>query len=270
MSESHRGLFIVFDGPNGSGKSTQIALTKEKLEAAGFSVLVTREPGGSPGAEEVRNLVLNGTPGRWDPISEVLLFSAARRNHVETVIKPALDAGKIVLCDRFVMSTHAYQGGGHGVPAAVIYGATRFAIGDFEPNLTLVFCINTELGLQRASQRRQGAEDRFTVLELAFHERVNDTFLLMLNPPVSDDGNWILPINVPSQKDAETVNKTVISSIAWYFDVKQHLDLGNKHWSGRIPIDWNVLGFPHLVGINLLSDNISRTVVTDEHGQENI
>ena len=172
------GRFIVFDGPDGASKSTQISVLKATLEALGHDVIVTREPGGSHGAEEVRNLLVNGSADRWDGLSELLMFTAARRNHIETVVKPALDAGKIVLCDRFVASTVAYQGYGQGVPLETIEIVTKLAIGDFSPDLTILMFIHPELGRLRSAQRR-GAAERFESFDEQFQNRVSNAYRMI-------------------------------------------------------------------------------------------
>jgi len=174
-NDTKKGFFIVLDSCNGAGKSTQIKCLKERLEALDYDVITTREPGGTPGAEQVRELLVTGDPDRWDKISEIMLFSAARRNHVETLIKPSLAAGKIVLCDRFVPSTIAYQGFGRGVALDTIKHITKMAIGDFEPDLTFLFFIDPKVGLQRAASRR-GHEMRFESLDMDFHRRVQDGY----------------------------------------------------------------------------------------------
>ncbi|WP_297008218.1 dTMP kinase, partial [Thalassospira sp. UBA6510] len=173
------GLFISFEGGEGSGKSTQIRCLEKWFRDQGEDIVVTREPGGSPGAEEIRNLILTGDPGRWDPVTEALLMFASRRDHVERTIRPALDSGKIVLCDRFADSSVAYQGYGHGLGADYIRKLWQLAIGDFKPDLTLIFDLPLELGLERASERFanvSAAEDRFERMGLEFHQRLRDGF----------------------------------------------------------------------------------------------
>lgn len=174
------GFFIVFDGMDGSGKSTQIMKVKERLEARGHNVVITREPGGSPSAEDVRSLLVNGEPDRWDKLSELFLFTAARRNHVETLIKPALAEGSIVLCDRFVPSTVAYQGYGHGLDLDIIKNVTKLAIGNFKPDLLIIFECGLEEGLARTHKRR-GTEMRFESLDLDFHHRVRNGYKAIVN-----------------------------------------------------------------------------------------
>ena len=170
------GKFITFEGGEGGGKSTQLALLAKALETAGIEVLTTREPGGTPGAEEIRNLLVRGTTDRWPAMSEVLLNFAARVDHVEKAIMPALESGVWVLCDRFTDSTLAYQGGGHGLGIDRIKGICRDILGDFAPDLTFVLDIPVEEGLARAFGRA-GTEDRYERMDLGFHTRIRDTFL---------------------------------------------------------------------------------------------
>ncbi len=166
-----RGRFITFEGGEGSGKSTQLRRLVAALAAAGRDVLATREPGGSPGAEQIRALLVEGEPGRWDPVSEALLHTAARRDHLRATVWPALEAGRWVVCDRFFDSSVAYQGHGHGLGAERIEALQAWAIGDFAPDLTIILDIEPRRGLQRAAGRG-GGEDRYERMELEFHERL--------------------------------------------------------------------------------------------------
>lgn len=151
--------FISFEGIDGSGKSTQARMLADTLRARGHDVVLTREPGGSPGAEEIRRLVLEGDPDRWSPETEILLFTAARRDHLERTIRPALDAGKIVICDRFADSTRMYQGlRGPGLRAQV--DALHDLMIGQEPDLTVLVDMDPETGLSRALGRN-GGEERF-------------------------------------------------------------------------------------------------------------
>lgn len=171
-----RGRFITLEGGEGAGKSTQIALLKAALEALGVSVLVTREPGGSEGGEEIRNLLVNGETHRWEPLTEALLNYAARHEHLQKVILPALKDGTWVLCDRFADSTMAYQGYGHGMDREVIRRLHRLVVGDVAPDMTLIFDMPVELGLERAGTRGEG-EDRYERMGAEFHQRLRDGFL---------------------------------------------------------------------------------------------
>ena len=154
-----RGAFITFEGIDGSGKSTQLARLAEALRGASHDVVVTREPGGSPGAEEIRALVLEGATDRWSAETEILLFTAARRDHLERTIQPALEAGKVVLCDRFADSTRMYQGLSRGDLRALVDQLHSLMIGR-EPDLTVLIDMDPALGLARA-KGRQTAEERF-------------------------------------------------------------------------------------------------------------
>ena len=153
------GTFITFEGIDGSGKSTQAKMLAERLKNAGHSVVLTREPGGSTGAEEIRSLVLQGDPDRWSPESEILLFTAARRDHVEKTIQPALDAGKIVICDRFADSTRMYQGISRGDLRTLVDQLHSLMIRR-EPDLTFIIDMDPAKGLARALSR-QTADERF-------------------------------------------------------------------------------------------------------------
>lgn len=171
-----RGLFITFEGGEGAGKSTQVARLAETLRASGREVVTTREPGGSPGADQIRALLVQGEASRWDPIAETLLVYAARRDHLRRTVWPALDRGAIVICDRFIDSTMAYQGFGRGVGPELVDRVRQVAISDFQPDLTLVLDLAVEAGLARALSRG-GAETRFESFDADFHQRVRDGFL---------------------------------------------------------------------------------------------
>lgn len=171
-----RGRFITFEGGEGAGKSTQIGLLAASLRARGLPVAMTREPGGAPGAEQIRQLLVAGDTGRWDPLTEVLLHFAARRDHLVRTVWPALEAGTWVLCDRFADSTLAYQGYGHGLPLATIDRLYELTVGPFAPDLTLVLDMPVDEGLKRAAGRG-GADDRYERMGRDFHERLRQGFL---------------------------------------------------------------------------------------------
>jgi len=171
-----QGRFITFEGGEGTGKSTQVARLVERLRARDLEVVQTREPGGSQGAEEIRNLALNGDAGRWSPMTETLLMFAARSDHLERTIRPALEAGRWVVCDRFADSSRAYQGVGGGTPAAFIETLDAAIVGATQPDLTLVFDLPVEVGLERAFGRGL-FETRFESKGLEFHERLRRGFL---------------------------------------------------------------------------------------------
>ena len=170
------GRFITLEGGEGGGKSTQAKRLGAALDAKGLSVLITREPGGSPGAEDIRSLLVNGAPGRWDALTETLLVYAARADHVGRTIGPALLAEKWVICDRFTDSTYAYQGAGRGLARETIRRIDAIVLDDFKPELTLVLDLDVETGLRRAISRG-GAESRFENFDRDFHERLRQAFL---------------------------------------------------------------------------------------------
>ena len=170
------GRFITFEGGEGAGKSTQIRRLADGLSALGIACVTTREPGGSPGAEEIRALLVNGEPGRWNPVTETLLVYAARADHVARTIGPTLVAGKWVLCDRFTDSTYAYQGAGRGLARETIRRIDAVVLDDFKPDFTLVLDLPVETGLARAN-RRGASESRFEQFDIAFHERLRQAFI---------------------------------------------------------------------------------------------
>ncbi len=174
-----RGKFITLEGGEGTGKSTQAIRLKEYLIDAGHDVVLTREPGGSPGAEEIRSLLVSGTADRWSPLTETLLFFAARDEHLVRTIRPALDRGQWVICDRFADSTRAYQGAAGNISPGFLETLEGTVIGPDWPDLTLIFDLDPEIGLARAGQRMSPghAEDRFEKKGLAFHERLRQAFL---------------------------------------------------------------------------------------------
>lgn len=176
MTQSAAGRFITLEGGEGAGKSTQIARLKSWLEGRGRQVVATREPGGSPGAEMVRKLLVEGPAERWDGTTEALLHFAARREHLRSTVWPALKRGDWVVSDRFADSTRAYQGFGHGIDLDMLDELYAIAVGDFRPDLTLILDLPVETGLARAAARR-GAETRYESLPREFHERVRAGFL---------------------------------------------------------------------------------------------
>ncbi|MDB5734893.1 MAG: Thymidylate kinase [Alphaproteobacteria bacterium] len=174
------GRFITLEGGEGTGKSTQVKRLKAALEAKGLTVLATREPGGSPGAEEIRRLLVEGEPGRWNPITETLLAYAARADHVARTIGPALATGAWVISDRFNDSTFAYQGVGRGVERETIRRIDSAVLDDFQPDLTLVLDLDVKTGLERAHARtdaKSAVENRFEKFGPEFHERLRQSFL---------------------------------------------------------------------------------------------
>ena len=171
-----RARFITLEGGERSGKTAHGRKLVDWLRAQGREAVLTREPGGTPGAEEIRQLLVRGDAARWDPMTEALLHFAARRDHVVKVVKPALASGAWVVSDRFVDSTLAYQGYGHGLGAEAIQLLRKLVLGDFAPGLTLLFDVPVALGLERAGKRAD-ADARYESMGQAFHARVRDGFL---------------------------------------------------------------------------------------------
>lgn len=178
-----KGIFITLEGGEGAGKSTQIRLLHDFLISSGKETLITREPGGSVGGEEIRKLLVSGDKNRWDPLTEALLFSAARRNHLQTLILPALNEGKWVISDRFVDSSTAYQGYGYGENAvaedtlAFLYSIIA---GDFAPDLTFILDIPPEEGLKRVAIRNEETS-RFELQQMDFHKKMRAAYLDIAN-----------------------------------------------------------------------------------------
>ena len=166
------------EGGEGTGKSTQARRLAARLEAEGLNVVLTREPGGAPAAEDIRNLLVTGAPERWSPVAEALLNYAARDAHMEATIRPALARGAVVVCDRFMDSTRAYQGFVAGCDMALIDRLEAEVVGDTRPDLTLIFDLDPEAGLARAKGRGGvGGEDRYEKKGLSFHRRLRNAFL---------------------------------------------------------------------------------------------
>jgi dTMP kinase len=177
-SDGVQGLFITFEGGEGAGKSTQIARLAEHLRASGDDVLLTREPGGSPGAEAVRHVILSGAAEPFGPAMEALLFAAARNDHVEQVIRQALKSGRMVLCDRYIDSSRVYQGVTGDLDPSLMRAIEHAAINGLMPDLTIILDLPAEIGLQRANARR-GAEtaDRFEKETIELHRKRRDAYL---------------------------------------------------------------------------------------------
>ena len=205
---SLRGRFITFEGGEGSGKSTQIRKLAERLDVAKLRAIVTREPGGSPGAEIIRHLVLSGMGKLLGPEAETLLFAAARDDHVRTVILPALNQGIWVLCDRFFDSTRAYQGQLGQVSAGLVNAMQRVTIGDLKPDLTFILDVPVEVGLQRAALRRGNATaDRFEAEGVKFHQDLRDAYRQIA---AEDPERCVL---IVATADPVTVAATMLSSL---------------------------------------------------------
>ena len=206
----NKGLFITFEGGEGSGKSTQIQLLKTYFEEQGKSVIITREPGGSTGAEEIRNLLLKGTADRWDKKTEILLFLAARRDHLMKKILPAIQEGKIVLSDRFHDSTTAYQCYGYGFDKD-IYNHTeylyQFIADDFKPDLTIVLDIDPKTGIERSLKRQGNDEQRFEKMDLSFHQNIRNAFLTLAK---GEPERFIV---IDASKSIEDIHQEIITKI---------------------------------------------------------
>ena len=203
------GLFITLEGGEGAGKSTQIKMLKSALEDLGREVLLTREPGGSKGGELIRPLLVSGEAD-WDAISETLLFSAARRDHLTHKVWPALREGKVVLCDRFADSTLAYQGYGRGNNPeiqATVKALYKIVAGDFEPDLTLILDIDPKIGLKRSCDRAGNTEKRFENMDFSFHENLRQGFL-----KIAEDNPKRCKI-VNADQAPEAVHEEIMSAI---------------------------------------------------------
>ncbi|MBO0737124.1 MAG: dTMP kinase [Alphaproteobacteria bacterium] len=200
-----RGRFVTIEGGEGAGKTTQARLLVSALERCGIPVRATREPGGSPGGEAIRRLLLEGEGGRWDAVCETLLLLAARRDHLTRLIAPALAQGVWVVSDRFSDSTLAYQGYGRGVRLDRLAALQRFVVGDFTPDLTLVLDLPVEAGLARAAAR--SAADRFERLDRDFHERMRQGFRKIA---ADNAGRCVL---IDACDDPQAVHGAVVAAI---------------------------------------------------------
>jgi dTMP kinase len=173
-----RGRFITFEGGEGTGKSTHAAMLAQRLRSMGVGVVLTREPGGSPGAEIIRHVLLSGAAKALGPDAEAILFAAARDDHVKHTIEPALARGRWVVSDRFVDSTMVYQGALGRVDPVLLGGLRRVTIGDLKPDLTFILDVPAEVGLGRAAERRGGGgADRFEAESAEFHEKLREAYL---------------------------------------------------------------------------------------------
>ena len=170
------GQFITFEGGEGSGKSSQIKILKSKLIDKGIDVICTREPGGTPSAEILRELVTTGEVNKWEPMTEALLMFASRYEHTKNLIIPSLENGKWVLCDRFYHSTYAYQGLGHGLGLEAMEALKKISIGEIEPDLVFFLDIDPMEGIKRTMGRHTN-EDRFEKMDISFHTKLRDAFL---------------------------------------------------------------------------------------------
>ena len=207
-----RGRFLTIEGGEGAGKSTQIRRLAETLRARGIEVVTTREPGGSDGAEAIRALLMQGEVNRWSAHTEALLFAAARADHVEKVIQPAIGVGTWVISDRFTDSTFAYQGAGRGLAREVIRRIDSVVMDDFRPDLTLILDLDVDIGLKRAGARG-GPEQRFENFEGDFHQKLRQSFLDIAarNPDRC--------VVIDASQDEEAVAAAIWSATAKHFSL---------------------------------------------------
>jgi len=202
-----RGRFITFEGGEGTGKSTQVRRLADRLGGVGIQAVATREPGGSPGAEAIRSLLVNGEADRWSATTETLLLNAARCDHIERTIRPALARGAWVICDRFADSTRAYQGAAGGAPDSLISLLEAAVLGDLKPDLTVIFDLPPDVGLARAAGRG-GAEARFEAKGLAFHARLRERFQAIA---LAEPDRCVVIDGAP---DVETVARAVWTAVS--------------------------------------------------------
>ena len=209
-----QGLFITLEGGEGTGKSTQIRRLADVLKQHGHDVITTREPGGTPEAEKIRDLLVKRDGGAWTPLAEALLLFAGRVMHVEILIKPALAAGKIVISDRFTDSTRAYQSYGHGFSLEMIEKLNTLTLGEFKPDMTFILDMSVADGLARAGKRISNAnstEDRFERLGLEFHDRMRQGYLEI----AQSDPDRCIVINAGQGIDAiaQELEKSVLEKL---------------------------------------------------------
>ena len=203
-----RGRFLSLEGGEGAGKSTQVRALAAALEARGLRARITREPGGSEGAEAIRALLMHGEPGRWSARVEALLFAAARADHVEKVIEPALAAGEWVICDRYLDSSRAYQGAAGGVADIDVAALHTFGSGGLLPDRTFVLTLPVAQGTRRAAARDGIAADRFAARDAAFHEKVAAAFARI----AEDEPTRVRRID--ASRDKDTVTAAILDDLA--------------------------------------------------------
>jgi len=201
-----RAPFITLEGPEGGGKSRQAALLRDYLEQRGWSVVLTREPGGTPLGDEVRQILLHADDLAIRPETEALLLAAGRAQHVRDTILPALEVGTAVVCDRYVDSTYAYQGGGHGIPLEQLRPIQEFATGGLAPDLRILLDVPVEIGLARR-HADEGSVNRIDLAPVAFHQRVREMFLRLAE---ADPEGWSV---IDAREDVASVAKKVHTDI---------------------------------------------------------
>ena len=202
-----QGIFITFEGGEGTGKSTQSKLLYEHLINKNINTILTREPGGCLESEEIRNILIKGNINKWDPITESLLHNAARREHIKKIIKPALLENKVVICDRFVDSTMAYQGIGLGVSSNFLDILSSEITENIKPNITFIFDIDIKTSLERANIRDKEIQNRYEKFDQEFHKKVRNYFLSL--PRI--DKRYIL---IDASKSIEQINSKIIKSLS--------------------------------------------------------
>jgi dTMP kinase len=200
----NNGFFITFEGGEGSGKSTQSNLLYEYLLHTGHQVIMTREPGGSDGAEIIRDLLVNGESDRWEPLSELFLFSAARIDHIAKTINPALSEGKIVICDRYIDSTTAYQGIAGNIDKDIVSLIQNLTVKMLIPNITYICDLDPIVGLERALNRNI-TETRFELKGIKFHKKIRNAFVSIAN---SNKKRCVL---VDANKDIKEISKFIFN-----------------------------------------------------------
>jgi dTMP kinase len=213
---SQKGAFIVFEGVDGAGKGVQSRLLQQAVSASGLDVILTREPGGSPGAEEIRHLIVEGDADRWDDMTELLLINAARRSHILETIKPSITQGTWVISDRFADSSRAFQGVAGQLGLEVVEKIHRQVVGDFSPDLTLILDIDPAISLQRA-EARGGAEDRFEQKGLEYQSRVREGFrqLAAATPDIRK--------LIDASGNVEDIHRAIVEEVNNAFGVKLEL-----------------------------------------------
>ena len=179
--KSLQGLLITFEGGEGTGKSTQSKLLYDYLKSKTTDVILTREPGGCKESENIRNLLVKGNINKWDPITESLLHNAARREHIKNIIKPALLENKIVICDRYIDSTMAYQGIGQGVNSNFLNILSKEITENIVANITFIFDIDPDISLKRAKKRDKNTNNRYENFDLSFHKNIRNYFKSLIN-----------------------------------------------------------------------------------------
>ncbi len=216
-----KGSFITFEGGEGSGKSTQIDRLARRLRLSGIDLATYREPGGTPGAEEIRALLVQGEPGRWTPKTEALLMSASRADLITRCILPQLENNGWVLCDRFSDSTIAYQGFGHGLGYELVEQLNAFTVGSLLPDLTFIFQLNPEIGLERTALR-EGKEDRYERFDIEFHRNVERGYaeILKRNPTRC--------VAVDALHDIDTMADFIFAEVERRFGIFQESGGGNQ------------------------------------------